>query len=62
MAHGRQPGIIALEWTVLHSGSGFKERIFANPRAGEIINLSIFPIQTHQEGIARRVLFVVKLR
>jgi hypothetical protein len=25
MAHGRQPGIIALEWTVLHSGSGFKD-------------------------------------
>lgn len=25
VAHGRQPGIIALEWTVLHSGPGFKE-------------------------------------
>lgn len=39
-----------------------KTRIFTNPRTGDRINLSISPIQTHQEGIARRVLFVVKLR
>lgn len=37
MAHGRQPGIITLEWAVFHSGSRFKvvENVYKSKSRGE---------------------------